>query len=56
MEFERALALVRAGGQRVGGIGILGENGSGKSTLFSILTGLQKGKGAFFCDGVNIKL
>ncbi len=25
MEFERALALVRAGGQRVGGIGILGE-------------------------------
>ena len=35
-------------------IAILGENGSGKSTLFSILTGLQKGKGAFFCDGVDL--
>lgn len=35
-------------------IGILGENGSGKSTLFSILTGLQKGTGAFFCDGVDL--
>ena len=35
-------------------VGILGENGSGKSTLFSILTGLQKGVGAFWCDGVDL--
>ncbi len=35
-------------------IGILGENGSGKSTLFSIVAGLQKGEGAFLCDGVNL--
>ncbi len=35
-------------------IGILGENGSGKSTLFSVVTGLQKGEGAFLCDGVNL--
>jgi ABC-2 type transport system ATP-binding protein len=35
-------------------VGILGENGSGKSTLFSILTGLQKGAGAFWCDGVDL--
>ena len=34
-------------------IGILGENGSGKSTLFSVLLGLQKGKGNFWCDGVD---
>ena len=34
-------------------IGILGENGSGKSTLFSVLLGLQKGKGHFWCDGVD---
>lgn len=35
-------------------IGILGENGSGKSTLFSILVGLQKGEGAFLCDGKDL--
>ncbi len=35
-------------------IGILGENGSGKSTLFSVLTGLQKGSGEFFCDGTDL--
>ncbi len=35
-------------------IGILGENGSGKSTLFGVLTGLQKGSGAFLCDGVDL--
>ena len=35
-------------------IGILGENGSGKSTLFSVLVGLQKGKGAFLYDGVDL--
>lgn len=34
-------------------IGILGENGSGKSTLFSVLLGLQKGKGHFKCDGID---
>ena len=34
-------------------IAILGENGSGKSTLFSVLLGLQKGKGKFLCDGVD---
>ena len=34
-------------------IGILGENGSGKSTLFSVLLGLQKGEGHFWCDGVD---
>lgn len=35
-------------------IGILGENGSGKSTLFSVLIGLQKGKGAFLYDGKDL--
>ena len=35
-------------------IGILGENGSGKSTLFSVLTGLQSGDGAFYCDGTDL--
>ncbi len=35
-------------------IGILGENGSGKSTLFSVLTGLQKGEGAFLADGADL--
>ena len=35
-------------------IGILGENGSGKSTLFSVLIGLQKGEGAFLCDGKDL--
>ena len=35
-------------------VGILGENGSGKSTLFAVLTGLQKGKGEFLCDGVDL--
>lgn len=34
-------------------VGILGENGSGKSTLFSVLLGLQKGKGHFWCDGID---
>ena len=31
-------------------IAVLGENGSGKSTLFSVLTGIQKGEGAFICN------
>ena len=35
-------------------VGILGENGSGKSTLFAVLLGLQKGKGTFYCDGVDL--
>lgn len=35
-------------------IGILGENGSGKSTLFSVLTGIQHGKGEFLCDGIDL--
>lgn len=35
-------------------IGILGENGSGKSTMFGVLTGLQKGKGSFILDGVDL--
>lgn len=35
-------------------IGILGENGSGKSTLFSVLTGLQKGKGEFWYNDTNL--
>ncbi len=35
-------------------IGILGENGSGKSTLFGVLTGLYKGNGEFFADGVDL--
>ncbi len=35
-------------------IGLLGENGSGKSTLFAVLTGIQKGKGSFLCDGVDL--
>lgn len=35
-------------------IGILGENGSGKSTLFSVLTGLQRGDGAFYCNGTDL--
>ncbi|MBQ4066934.1 MAG: ABC transporter ATP-binding protein [Clostridia bacterium] len=35
-------------------IGILGKNGSGKSTLFSVLCGLQKGSGEFFCDGEDM--
>ena len=32
-------------------IGILGANGSGKSTLLSILAGLQRQNGGFFCMG-----
>ncbi|MBQ4559625.1 MAG: ABC transporter ATP-binding protein [Tyzzerella sp.] len=35
-------------------VGILGENGSGKSTLFSVLLGLQKGEGHFWCDGIDL--
>lgn len=35
-------------------IGILGENGSGKSTLFGVLTGLQRGKGSFICNGADL--
>lgn len=35
-------------------IGILGENGSGKSTLFSVLTGIQNGRGEFLCDGQDL--
>ena len=36
-------------------IGILGANGSGKSTLLSILAGLQRPNGGFFCvDGKDL--
>ncbi len=34
-------------------VGLLGENGSGKSTLFSVLIGIQSGKGSFLCDGID---
>ncbi|MBQ3592755.1 MAG: ABC transporter ATP-binding protein [Clostridia bacterium] len=45
------LSFSATGGQC---IGILGENGSGKSTLFSVLNGLQRGEGAFMCDGTDL--
>lgn len=36
-------------------VGILGANGSGKSTLLSILAGLQRPNGGFFCmDGKDL--
>ncbi len=35
-------------------IGIIGANGCGKSTLFSILAGVQHGKGDFLVDGVSM--
>ena len=35
-------------------IGIIGANGCGKSTLFSILAGVQRGKGEFLADGVDL--
>ncbi len=35
-------------------IGIIGANGCGKSTLFSILAGVQRGKGKFLVDGVDL--
>lgn len=35
-------------------IGILGKNGSGKSTLFSVLCGIQMGRGEFLCDGTDL--
>lgn len=47
----RDLSFTASAGQC---IGILGENGSGKSTLFGVLTGLQKGSGSFWFDGVDL--
>ncbi len=45
------ISFVANGGQC---IGIIGANGCGKSTLFSILAGVQRGKGEFLADGVNL--
>jgi len=50
-EVLKNLSFSARGGQFVG---ILGENGSGKSTLFSIVTGLQKGEGAFMYNGTDL--